>query len=99
MSETPRQTAERLAAERYPMVDYYSPRKDARREGYVSGYLDGRTVTAEQVEAGGKALCRAHQGMDGDYPWNVQFEDGKEEYRGYVRAAFRAAGMTVEGEE
>ena len=92
MTDSTRAHAERLAAERYK-------HSAADRDAFVSGHLAGRIVSAEQIEAGGKALCRAHQGMDGDYPWNVQFEDGKEEYRGYVRAAFRAAGMTVEGEE
>lgn len=67
-------------------------------ENCQTAFIVGRTVTDEQVEAAAKAICRAHQDMDGDYPWDVQFEDGKEEYRDWARAALIAAGLLIEGD-
>lgn len=39
------------------------------------------------IETVAKAICRADQDMEGDYSWEVQFEDGRESYRNMARAA------------
>lgn len=50
------------------------------------------TPTPEAIEAAARAICAAQFPDVADaYAWNVQFEDGKEEYRAEATAALSAA--------
>lgn len=91
MTDSIRDHAERLAAERYK-------HSAADRDAFVSGYLDGRIVSAEQIEAAAEAAHESNRRSNGTR-WNKQLHYIKDRYRLQAREAFRAAGMTVEGEE
>lgn len=48
--------------------------------------------TDPRIEAAAKGICAAQfPDVDGAYAWNVQFNDGKEEYLAEARAALAAA--------
>lgn len=98
MSEQ-RQRVEAEARERFPDLVAGDDRANWSWKLRRDAFIAGRTVTDEQVEAAAKAVCRAHQDMDGDYPWDIQFEDGKEEYRDWARATLNAVGLLIEGGE
>lgn len=88
------QRAKAEAERRWPMVNQptFGP-DDYMNMGARSGFEDGAafaaTITSEQIEAGARAL------RDGDEAYPDTY--GDEDYRSMVRAAFRAAGFTIEG--
>ena len=54
------------------------------------------TPTPEAIEAAARAICAAQFPDVADaYAWNVQFEDGKEEYRAEATAALSAAAPFI----
>lgn len=54
-------------------------------------------ITPEAIEAAARAICAAQFPDVADaYAWNVQFEDGKEEYRAEAIAALSAAYPLIE---
>lgn len=97
--ETRRQTAERLAAERYPKKGP-GPALEVRevlRDACISGYLAGRTVSAEQIEA---AAVYGFESPDyNDAKFAELPEHAKQRKRDYMARLFRAIGFRIEGEE
>lgn len=66
----------------------------------LSPFIAGRTVNAEQVEA----AAEAGRGVIGGDPslmagWWELSENSREGYRDVARAAFRAAGLLIEGDD
>lgn len=61
-----------------------------------AAFMAGRTVTAEQIEAAARASYAA---TGSPLCWEVAGKPVRQEHRKRVRAAFRAAGFYVEGEE
>lgn len=50
------------------------------------------SITPEAVKAASKAICAAQfPEVSAEYAWNVQFDDGKAEYRRDATAALTAA--------
>ena len=92
MTDSIRDHAERLAAEKYK-------HSAADRDAFVSGHLAGRTVSAEQAEA---AVHGVHARLvEAVLAGEVEIEahsPGISLERDLARAAFRAAGLIVEGE-
>lgn len=85
MAETPRQTAERLAAATYPnSID--------DRNAYIIGYMDRDaepfTASAEQIE---KAAIFGFESPDyNDMSWSKLPEFAKQRKREYMARLFRA---------
>lgn len=110
--EFPRQTAERLASEKYPGLrtkESSTPLQQLQRQAFVSGFLDGRSVSAEQIEAAARTLHLREEG-DRAADWlenDIETDpnsyaygyDWREHWRDKARATFRAAGIRIEGEE
>ena len=96
MTDSTRTHAERLAAEKYNGTD--GPRLHSmvvvslERRAFVSGYLAGRTVSDEQIDKAASGIADCVQGRLGSRPDPV-------EVWYMADAAFRAAGLRIEGEE
>jgi len=57
------------------------------------------TISNEAVEASARAICAAQfPDVSDSYAWNVQFDDGKDEYRAEARAALAAAAPIIRAE-
>lgn len=71
---------------------------DSQQEAFEAGYLDRdaetTTVTAEQIEQAAEGLATQDNRL-----WTVMGEVDREQYREFARAAFRAAGFRIEGDE
>lgn len=107
---SPSARAERLAADKYPLITIDGVRKGKiGRDAYVSGFLDGRSVSAEQIEAAARTLHLREEG-DRAADWlenDIETDpnsyaygyDWREHWRDKARATFRAAGLRIGGDE
>lgn len=96
MSETTRQRVEAEAEELYPDPTHYGYTENLRiARGWLrAAHVRAKTVTAEQIEAGAKAI-HADGGITEDLQPGCATCDRS---LTLSRAAFTAAGFIVEGE-
>lgn len=88
-----RETAERLAVEKFSVTGLMS--QDYARRGFISGFLAGRTVSAEQILSAAKASYEERS----DSLWEAADAEDKIMERDDMVTGFRAAGFRIEGEE